>query len=677
MNPHNEMFGLTEQWTDEALNNPDTQVCMFSVLNPSVLDGFAGEPCILSACLKDTLLWHLWTVRNGVQWKEHTGIAKRVRSTEHTNGDLLSIFYATERDYSKKLRNRVANLAMGPETVQEIVASEAIRLFGEQDFAFMANNDAADVTDGLGTRLPNTPHGLNKFQEIHNCVVFSALNLTPAHIAFLNWCGVSTAEIRCAISYQATYQAALRISLRNPEDMNPKRLVVQDKGTADYIAKLFDGSTVRLLSAGLAGFRAYAGEKGRGRDIQSAERKRAYREEKRLSREVGVHLVDRSQCVPHTNRTPLSAWDKMGPISDQHPETTKPAGMSVFLNKETSKPFAEIQWEGIDPFVDLLRLLAVEVHAGKEDNRLISPSLFDTKLAVLAQEMNQHGKPKSRGRVNVVSSIGIWLDNDLGVMTHQQFAALFPDLQMVIYSTYSSQAGAPKYRVWIPTSHAMSAEVYMFITAQIRAKIEAHGDGYRSAQWLIKWIMTYDKRNGQYPADDQVPYANHGFDWSKTAPENLMYLPCKAADPDPAASFFLDLRGGLRKPLDVMAWITHPIIDTRPEPDPEPAAVAVAATPVAIPTGTDAKSRLLAHLLTKRQDNAQEIQNRRVAKALADWHATPKGFLYTGFFTLGSQLLSAGLDLSEVKAHLLAESRPGSDRRERVAGIIHSLRKRS
>jgi len=683
LNPHHEVFGLREQWTLAALHNADTQVAFFSLLNPSVFDGFAGTPTIMAAGIKDTLLYHPWTIRHGITWLPHTAITRRLRATAHYNGDLLSIYCATERDYSKKLRNTSlaepkqeseeivrhtkertytmsdnffrldADEPIG--TVQEEFVAAAVRLFGHDGFAYLANNDSANLTATIGERLPNTPHGLNQYQNLHKAAIFSALNLTPAHIKFLGSLGVSPDEIRGAIAYQAAYQAALRISLRDPFDRHAKIIVVPDKGCAEYIATMFPGSAVKPLGGRLAAVapdkRKTKGGK-RGRDVQDAECKRQYRKEQELKRQMGLYLLD----DPKSPRI----------------------GMSLFMNKDTPSPYEVIGWPGIDLFVEWLHALSNDTHASKADNRLISPSIFNTQRAIDAGVFNKWGKPRKRARVNVESSVGIWLDNDLGVMTHEEFAALFPDLQMVIYNTYSSKAGALKYRVWIPTTHAMDAELYLFITKQIKTKVEEHGNGYRSHSWLIRWIENYKRDHGRWPCEDEVPYANHGFDWGKTMPENLMYLPCKAADPDPAASFFLDLRDGLRRPLDVEAWITHPIADVRPEPAQEPLALVLVAppAPVAAPASTPMQ-RLVAAMQKQQHQSYQQQQQGRTAAAINRWRSyhAGSGEANNKFYALGCALQDAGHDLTAVRA-LLKQEATNIDRKAQIDSIIDSLRKR-
>ena len=46
--------------------------------------------------------------------------------------------------------------------------------------------------------------------------------------------------------WQAVYQALMRASPRNPEDMYPKTVIVMDRATADWLASMFPGCTVEV-----------------------------------------------------------------------------------------------------------------------------------------------------------------------------------------------------------------------------------------------------------------------------------------------------------------------------------------------------------------------------------------------------------------------------------------------
>src|ERR1700712_4586067 len=59
--------------------------------------------------------------------------------------------------------------------------------------------------------------------------------------------GVSGEELRTGGYRTAVYQALMRCSIRNPDDITPKRVVVMDRDTAEWLADLFPGATVEPL----------------------------------------------------------------------------------------------------------------------------------------------------------------------------------------------------------------------------------------------------------------------------------------------------------------------------------------------------------------------------------------------------------------------------------------------
>jgi hypothetical protein len=67
-------------------------------------------------------------------------------------------------------------------------------------------------------------------------VVLSALNPPPAHFVFMETRGIDGDELKTALYRGAVYQAVMRSSARNPNDTNPKRFIVMDRVTAEWLA---------------------------------------------------------------------------------------------------------------------------------------------------------------------------------------------------------------------------------------------------------------------------------------------------------------------------------------------------------------------------------------------------------------------------------------------------------
>jgi hypothetical protein len=126
---------------------------------------------------------------------------------------------------------------------------------------------------------------------------------------------------------------------------------------------------------------------------------------------------------------------------------------------------------------------------------------------------------KKRGLVNVEYSLGIWLDQDIGAFTIEDFATLFPTLQFVVCNTYHTTRICKKYRVVIPTDGVMTAAAYGRITKHLIAKIGPE----------------------------------HGFDTSKLNSASMLLMPCQAQDK--TSSFFVVYDGPGREPLNVVDWL--------------------------------------------------------------------------------------------------------------------------
>lgn len=680
LNPHQSVYVLLSQWS--VCSEQERQTSFFTVLNPSIFENFAGRPTIMSAGFQDTLLYRLWTGA-GVMFDEHRQLGNAVRASEHTNGHLLTISYVLDEDWSKKKRDTMACVG-STKTVQEAMRDAAISLFGD-DHVYMCNKDSEDLFECVGHHLPNSPWGLNEYQHIDNAVVYSALNLTPAHIKFLDARGVTSDEIRGAITYQATYQAIMRTSLRDIDSTTQKHVIVQDLGCAEYLAKLFPGCSMQKLDAGIAIKTGRKDSKGRGRNVSDAQRKTALRLEQKMRLEMGVRLVNElASKVSHNTNRVQDLWDKNDaanstidpPLASQQPSDNLKIGMSLFENLHAKKPTGVIEWHGPDQFINWLRECSENVFETKHANQLISPSIFDPQRAIDANDLNVHGKHKVKGRINVVSAIGIWLDNDGGDLSKEELLNLFPHLRMVIYSTFSSTPEMPKYRVFIPTTCAMTAELYMHVTEQLKQVIEQAGGGGRSEAWLRNWGKKWAREHNGVETSWR-PYRNHGFDWTKTFPENMMYLPCKAGT-SPEASFFEDHNDGRREPLNVMHFITHSILHETP--DPEPIEITIT-KPAVLDLSHITDPKLLAISQAIQNQNAQTFasaQTQRVTTAIALVRQTKEHQGDDALFRFGLALAHAGLELSDIKVHLENEAvtmPSSSDRKAQGKRIIDWLRK--
>ena len=282
LSPHWDVYVDRERYENMLLGDLDGALATYSLMRPTVFDGFE-EVIIASACMEDTMLARLWRAQGYVLEEVGCDLKNALRYQSHTNGADITVYYASEEAWSKSFRDRKVETGGTTRVHLDLIVEAVSTLIGNEPFVWMGNKDLpADIFGHLrAERLPNSPHGLNGFQHAHAVVVLSALNPPPAHFRFMgDEQSIDGDAIRAAHYRTAVYQAVMRCSIRNPADRSPKRVVVMDKETADWLATKFPGATVLPLPGMKAA--PTKGKPGRPRKYASnADRARAYRARKR------------------------------------------------------------------------------------------------------------------------------------------------------------------------------------------------------------------------------------------------------------------------------------------------------------------------------------------------------------------------------------------------------------
>jgi hypothetical protein len=126
------------------------------------------------------------------------------------------------------------------------------QLFAGGRFVWQANKSFRGHPFGPNAvRLPNKPHGLNSYADVHDIAFLAALNPSTDHFRFLEGQGLSGGDVRRCTYFAGAYQGVMRTSIRNPDNRHPKRILVPDRGLADYLHSLFPGSRTERLDIGL------------------------------------------------------------------------------------------------------------------------------------------------------------------------------------------------------------------------------------------------------------------------------------------------------------------------------------------------------------------------------------------------------------------------------------------
>ncbi|WP_238271848.1 DEAD/DEAH box helicase [Methylobacterium cerastii] len=492
-----------------------TELRAWSVLKPDIFKEFASVT-IAGARIQDSLLFKHWE-NEGVRFVQDHSLDKDLLYTDHENGEFVNFYYGTEKDYSKFERNK------DNEKVRLAIITAVIDQLKDQPFGWIENEDRvgesplSDVPDNI--KIPAASHGLNCFRELHNAVILGAYNYTPETGRFIEQvCHVSRDEQRDGFCHQNLYQAACRISVRVHGDQTPKRIFVPDRKAAEWLADRFPGSSV--VSLGIESVKAKKVGRERKHDNEAA-RKKAHRDARR---EMLLSDI-------HTHQKILST-DLSLVLSDLWDETTlNELSNNVIRFKGTLlvDKYAKIEIPicySDTEFVGYLKYLSKSKHQSKDDNYLISPALFIPDIE----------KDKYRTLENVATSNGLWFDVENGDLPYDEWPRIFPNIEMVIYSTRSHTKLKPRYRVCMFTDKPMSIAVYRDLWFQVKQRII--DEGYTESKTLGTGATA----------------RAHGID-NKHNPSDLFYLPCQTESGK--HNVFRDVRGGNRKPLNVVDWIKH------------------------------------------------------------------------------------------------------------------------
>jgi len=616
-NDHWDSFVNTEQFENLKAGKVK-RLSIHSVLNPRVLDGFASVT-MASANFRDTLLYKLWS-RHGVQFEENKALSQNLRFQEHQNGHLISIRYLTDRPWSRKLHaTPCQSSGDSSETRLDTMVRAVQDEFRDNRFLWQANKWIGDHIFGEhGQRLPNVPHGLNDYSEYDRIAFLSALNPRSDHFRFLESRGVDGNDVRRAIYCLAVYQSAMRTSIRDPQSITHKTVIVPDVSAAQYLQEAFPGAQVEKLKTGLIELEAPK-RLGRPRKYSSSkDRRRAYRLKRKQSALVPVLQVEKFPYVGQKSCCDEKGRSKMGDENgiglNTHFDPHLPCHGTLYRDKKSRTPLGYLSGVNTELFLGFLEDLHTRTVESKDESLLISPAIFDPNHPE-AEGFTQ------RGLKNIVAMRHLWMDFENGDLRPEDIAELFPHTQLVAFNTYNHTKEAQRFRVVIPFGQAISPDDYTVLYDNIIAKLEDAG-------YSVVGKSQGDRRSG--------------LDLSGTKPTSLFYLPCQAQDP--SDSFFMDYNDDKSKLLDPMTWIGNSVVQFRKVDDVRSNA---------------------------QQTPPEKVDQAAVEKATMIWRESPR---YPGegnarFFNFALALRSAGMGDRDIQLKLRDEAKSGRSPRDRAAQI--------
>ena len=315
-------------------------------------------------------------------------------------------------------------------------------------------------------------------------------------------------------------------------------------------------------------------------------------------------------------------------------------GGTIFASVGRARPLDFYPLDDIEAFIDGLRWWHQFSYESKKMNGLISPAIFDPALS----------DETKRGLANIRAVWGIWLDNDGGDLTHEEFARLFPRLRIVIINSYSSTPEKLRWRVFIPTTIVMPIAAHRAIGEQIIRTLN------RAGYWSKEQLEANERIKSR---------KHHGFDMGKLTPSSLFYLPCQAADP--AGSFFIYHNGPGRQPIDPYVWAGYAANHCRPPAPVEtvkPTVVQLERPPMP-PTDCPRLRRMRELIAEEEAAKAQSYRAKRQAEAIDRWRGALPSDGNGAFLRLGRDLKRIGMSHGEIDATLWQEAGYGRHPSER------------
>jgi hypothetical protein len=488
----------------------DQFLATYSMLNPSVFLGF--KSVLLAGARAEETILYKWFEGKGVKFVRDEDLMNKLRYTEHENGHLIEFHYASERNWSKTEQNN--DPSFRPRFLEAVQS-----LFDDDEFVWQDNivNEKESFSGLLHAyNVGHSPHGLNQYQHLNKAVIMSALNYSRNEGGFLtNMCDIGPDEQRIALAYHSAYQTYNRISVRNPTNTHRKIVVLPDRQNAAWQHERFPGSVIIPLGIDLRDAVRTRSDK---RYAHATDRKRAQRD----------RLKDRQDEIMNGLMEAVESKQDKYIIDDCHGYSfntvecvTSLQGSIIAHKRDRDSMMLACDKE---TFISTMKQFSKSRFVSKDENKLISPALFIDKDDIAS----------GRSKANAFCGKNVYLDIENGTLTHRQLSNIFPNIEMIAYSSYSHTKEMPRYRVVFLTDTIMSPEMYTANYNMIYERIELAG--YKS-----------DFDSGFNPKEKV-----HGID-RKPYLTDLFYLPCQPADGE---GFFLHYHSG-RKPLDVLDWCNN------------------------------------------------------------------------------------------------------------------------
>jgi hypothetical protein len=244
---------------DELLALGKGAIQTASSIRPDVFQGFK-KLIFLSALFEKTMLYQLWTIHYGEEFKVDDDLKSMITYNTHTDyKGTLSIGYVLHPDDNLSKHTLDKGFVDGGKKPQasKTVWAEALRqtveYFDGKDFLLHLNNDRVPSQSSVSRQIvsdnPNIKllagdsRGDNSYRNTDCILSLSAQNPTNAQADWLSKrLQVSKNEVYQMSRIHSVYQAICRTSIRDRSCTRGKVFIVGSEADANFLLDLFKGS---------------------------------------------------------------------------------------------------------------------------------------------------------------------------------------------------------------------------------------------------------------------------------------------------------------------------------------------------------------------------------------------------------------------------------------------------
>ena len=417
--------------------NRENNIEFISCLKPNIEDYFQ-ESIYMGANLEKTALYQNWKENYNVKFSVSDEITSNLRLTEHTNGELLTIYYGQTKKFSRHQANLVdKETDLNGAQIHLELAKEILDT--TKPILSLGNLDDSQYVPNDFIQLSSVPQGINKFQHINQFCFNAAYNFSSSIYKMLEKINISHEATFFDMNINPAYQALTRTSLRNPESTEPVVCYVNSKAIADEIAKMFIGCTLISTNGDK--------EKVVGKSALGDKVTRLLRLKESLATEMQRQKSEFPDI--ETEEDFFNKWHDIKIVYNQYTD--------MYANGETK----------VTDITDFIKLVEkhhkYNISDGKEDNILLNTNKY-------------FGNSRKKAECQYATSIILDFDNG---MTNDEFNKIFHDKFKMSYISYSTSThlidGKPKFRVILFVNMQMDEAIYTEVYATIVKILFDHG----------------------------------------------------------------------------------------------------------------------------------------------------------------------------------------------------------